>query len=81
MTEDCNSNNTLLTPGVTTKQLHYKHDKTEKFNQKDIIIQFTVACFTALFDALCTLNSNLRLSELWFSRCRASYKRLLFLDD
>ena len=56
MTVDCNSNNTLLTPGVTTKQLHYKHDKREKFNQKDIIIQFTVACFTALFDALCTLN-------------------------
>ena len=46
MTEDCNSNNTLLTPGVTTKQLHYKHDNKEKFNQKDIIIQFTVACFT-----------------------------------
>ena len=23
MTEDCNSNNTLLTQGVTTKQLHY----------------------------------------------------------
>ena len=81
MTEDCNSNNTLLIPGVTTKQLHHKHDKTEKFNRKDIIIQFTVACFTALFDALCTLNSNLHLSELWFSRCRASYKRLLFLDD
>ena len=81
MTEDCNSNNTLLTLGITTKQLHDKHDKTEKFNQKDIIIQFTVACFTALFDALCTLNSNLHLSELWFSRCRASYKRLLFLDD
>ena len=38
MTEDCNSNNTLLTPGVTTKQLHYKHDNREKFNQKDIII-------------------------------------------
>ena len=81
MTEDCNSNNTLLTPGVTTKQLHYKHDNREKFHQKDVIIQFTVACFTALFDALCTLNSNLHLSELWFSRCRASYKRLLFLDE
>ena len=79
MTEDCNSNNTLLTPGVTTKPLHYnyyKHDNREKLNQKDIIIQFTIACFTAL----CTLKSNLHLSELWFSRCRASYKKLLFLD-
>ena len=80
MTEDCNSNNTLLTPGVTTKQLHYKHDNREKLNQKDIIIQFTVACFTALFDALFTLNSNLHPSEQWFSRSCASYKRLLFLD-
>ena len=44
MNEDCNSNNTLLTPGVKTKQLHYKDDNREKFNQKDIIIQFTVAC-------------------------------------
>ena len=76
MTEDCNSNNTLLTPLLTTA-LYYKHDNREKLNQKDIIIQFTVACFTAL----CTIKSNLHLSELWFSWCRASYKRPLFLDD
>ena len=61
MTENWNSDNTLLIPGVNTKQLHCKHDNREKFNQKDRIIQFTVACFTALFDALCTLNSNLHL--------------------
>ena len=73
MTEDCNSNNTLLTPLLTTA-LYYKHDNREKLNQKDIIIQFTVACFTAL----CTIKSNLHLSELWFSWCRASYKRPLF---
>ena len=59
-----------------TTALYYKHDSREKLNQKDIIIQFTVACFTAL----CTIKSNLHLSELWFSRCRASYKKLLFLD-
>ena len=36
----------------------------DKFNQKDTIIQFTVACFTAL----CTIK---------FLQCRASYKWLL----
>ena len=78
MTDDSNSNNTLLTPGVINTTT--ERNLTRNRDQKDVIIQFTVACFTALFDALCTLNSNLHLSELWFSRCRASYKRLLFLD-
>ena len=78
MTDDSNSNNTLLTPGVINTTT--ERNLTRNRDQKDIIIQFTVACFTALFDALCTLNSNLHLSELWFSRCRASYKKLLFLD-
>ena len=40
-----------------TTALYYKHGNGEKFNQRDIIIQFTVACFTAL----CTLKSNLHL--------------------
>ena len=32
MTEDCNSNNTLLTPGVTTKPLHYITNTTAERN-------------------------------------------------
>ena len=32
MTEDCNSNNTLLTQGVTTKQLHYITSTTTQRN-------------------------------------------------
>ena len=43
----------------TTALCHYKHDNREKFNQKDTVIQFTVACFTAL----CIIKSNLHLYE------------------
>ena len=51
ITEGCSSNNTLL---------HYKSENREEFNQKDTIIQFTVACFIVH----CTLKKNLHLPAL-----------------
>ena len=56
-----------------TKQLHYiiASTTTERNLTTITIIQFTVACFTAL----CTIKSNLHLYELMFLRCRAFASR------